>query len=144
MEQQVAQKGVISFDGYRLFRLDYKCEPYYKQNAVSDGKYAYDLAYGTVDLSDNATQINLLVTAYFGSEGVKAEDAPLSIMVEIGGKFAATNGSEWNHDWDANAIAILYPYVRGIISSVSAQAGIETVILPTINASAMFLKNEKS
>lgn len=34
-----------------------------------------------------------------------------------------------------NAPAILFPYVRAYISSLTAQAGIDTIILPTINFS---------
>lgn len=143
MERQMAKEGIISFDGYRLFRIDYKCEPYYNQGTVSDGKYTYNFAYGTIDLPDNVIQINLLVTAYFSSDEIGEDDAPLSITIEIGGKFKATDGSEWNHSWDANAIAILYPYVRGIISSVTSQAGIETITLPTINVAAMLLNSKE-
>lgn len=144
MDHQAAKEGIISFDGYRVFKLDFKCEPNYNQESVPNGKFTYNFSYGVVDLQDGVVQVNLLVVAYFGNDDINAENSPFTITVEIGGKFAASDRDEWNHQWDANAIAILYPYVRGIISSVSSQAGVNTVVLPTINVAAMLLDNNKN
>jgi len=62
-------------------------------------------------------------------------------MVEIAGKFIMADGSDWDEKWLPNAIAILYPYVRAIVGSVTSQSGRETITLPTINTQSL-LDNE--
>ncbi len=136
-------EGVISFKEYRLFSLDYKCEPAFTQKAIQDGKFTYNFSYGSVDLPNGMVQINLMVIAFFGNDETDADHSPFRISAEIGGKFSTENGKSWNHHWDANAIAILYPYVRSIISSMTIQAGVDPVILPTINVAAMLLNNSE-
>lgn len=140
MAEQEMKDGVISFEGYRLFKMNYKCDPTYNPKTIPDGKYSYNFTYGAVDLPGGNVQINLLVVAFFGNDQNDSDNAPFSITVEIGGKFA-TKDEKWDHRWDANAIAILYPYVRAVVSTITAQAGIDTIVLPTVNVAAMLLNN---
>ena len=142
MQNQEERNGVISFKGYRLFDLQFKCDPKYNQQSIPNGRFLYNFAYGFAELPTGDVQVNMLVKAYFGNEEIDADHSQFSITVEIGGKFATANGVKWDHRWDANAIAILYPYARAIISSVTAQAGVDTVILPTVNVAAMLMNND--
>lgn len=48
-----------------------------------------------------------------------------------------------NIDFEPNAIAILYPYVRSIISTYTTNSNVDPIILPTINVVEM-LKQEKN
>ena len=42
-----------------------------------------------------------------------------------------------------NALAILFPYVRSIVSCITAQSGRNAVILPTVNIARMFEESEE-
>jgi len=56
-------------------------------------------------------------------------DYPFEIKVKILGIF------------ETNVIAILYPYVRAIISTYTAQANVPALILPPINVNSL-MKDE--
>lgn len=72
-------------------------------------------------------------------EGVK--DAPFYMKVEIVGYFEL-EGEEDIIGYEANAIAIMYPYLRAIVSTYTASTNVAPVILPAINVNAM-LKRKK-
>lgn len=42
-----------------------------------------------------------------------------------------------------NATAILFPYLRSIISSITANSGFQTLVLPVINVHKMLEQQEK-
>ena len=72
-------------------------------------------------------------------EGI--ENAPFYMEVKITGFFELI-GNEDITKYEPNAIAILYPYIRAIVSTYTSSANIQTLILPAINVNAM-LKNNK-
>lgn len=129
--------GVITFQGYKVFKLELQREPKFSVKDIKDGKYCFTFSYGESTLSDNSTQVNLLIQAYFGNDSISFEASPYKITLEIAGKFTEANGGEWNPQWTANAIAILYPYARSIISSLTVQSGNEPIIAPTINVASL-------
>ena len=79
---------------------------------------------------------------FFSEQGKSEqfEQSPYRFSVEIAGRFDSE--TIWHTEWEANALAILFPYIRAIVSSVSAQSGREPVILPTINLAQMFDNNK--
>lgn len=66
----------------------------------------------------------------------------LSLIVGVCGIFELKKGSNKNNIL-MNATAILFPYVRSFITTITAQSGIEPLILPAINF-AELLKNRES
>ena len=68
------------------------------------------------------------------------KDMPFSMEVDIEGLFHLEN---WEQPEQLpmitlNAIAILFPYLRSIISMVTANANISPYVLPVMNISALF------
>ena len=84
----------------------------------------------------NKMTITLTVKVF---EGV--ENAPFHIEVTATGYFELI-GDDDISKYEANAIAIMYPYLRAIVSTYTASANINPLILPAINVNAM-LKNKK-
>jgi preprotein translocase subunit SecB len=80
-----------------------------------------------------------LYTKVFGNSEIK--NYPFEIEVAITGYFDISE-NEGNIDFEPNAIAILYPYIRAIISTYTSSANVMPVILPAINVNAV-LKNQK-
>ena len=71
----------------------------------------------------------------------KKKKAPFNMEVEVSG-FFELEGEDDITRYEANAIAIMYPYLRAIVSTYTASANVAPVILPAINVNAM-LKRKK-
>lgn len=124
--------GMIRFEGYRISSFNYDCPDDF--DFSEKGSYNLQLQKNTELLSPSIMQVTLR-TIVFWSEGDNFDDAPLKVTVEIVGRFESD--SEINMKWEVNALAILFPYVRSIISSFTSQTGRTPVILPTINVASM-------
>lgn len=68
------------------------------------------------------------------------EDAPFNMSVEIIGFFELEGIGDISH-YEANAIAIMYPYLRAIISTYTSSANVMPIILPVININAVLNKD---
>lgn len=68
------------------------------------------------------------------------EDAPFNMSVEIVGFFELEGIGDISH-YEANAIAIMYPYLRAIISTYTSSANVMPIILPVININAVLNKD---
>ena len=70
---------------------------------------------------------------------------PFSFYVRVSGFFEVTNLESKDEKMliEANAIAILFPYVRSLISSFTVNANVSPLILPPINVLKLFQKEQK-
>ena len=81
-------------------------------------------------------------------EGVKieaTEESPYYIECIIAGQFEVNPGAQSEEKikmFESNAAAILFPYLRALISVITAQNPNTRVILPPININAVMKKNE--
>lgn len=66
---------------------------------------------------------------------------PFDMYVLVRGYFSGRG--EDILQYQANAIAILYPYVRALVSTYTANSNVTPLILPTINVNKM-LKEKKA
>lgn len=128
--------GIITFGGYRVQKIEYECSASFLPNQMEEGSLRYNLSHGSAQFEDKSVQVNLLVRAFY-NDSDDYDGAPLKAMVEMAGKFIMADGSEWDEKWLPNAIAILYPYARAILGSITSQSGRDTIILPTINTKAL-------
>lgn len=71
------------------------------------------------------------------------EDAPFNMSVEIIGFFELEGDDDISH-YEANAIAIMYPYLRAIISTYTSSANVMPIILPAININAVLNNKSKN
>lgn len=83
-----------------------------------------------VNLKDNQMDVKLTVELFKDIEN--ESNYPFAMKVVVIGHFMIENNVE-NINFEPNAIAILYPYVRAIISNYTANANVNPVILPAIN-----------
>lgn len=113
----------------------------FKSNKIQDDKKVLKLTFDIV----NSTKVNkerdkmeiiLKLNIFKGQE-----ESPFNMEVEISG-FFELEGEDDITRYEANAIAIMYPYLRAIVSTYTASANVSPVILPAINVNAM-LKNRK-
>lgn len=133
---------VISFDGYRIKNLSYSTylEDKFKQKSldlekkagikVSAGMTSKETN-GRVEITTQFSNENRFVIGeismygYFSfKEGLSSEEKQ---------QYLATNGS-----------AMLYPYIRTIVSMITALDDSEVSVLPTLNFRDMFNSQEKN
>ena len=69
-------------------------------------------------------------------EHAEENNYPFEMNVQITGFFAVENESKLN--LEPNAIAILYPYIRAIVSTYTASANVNALTLPPINVNKLF------
>lgn len=74
-------------------------------------------------------------------ENAEDNNYPFEMQVQVTGFFIVENDSKIN--FEPNAIAILYPYIRAIVSTYTANANVNSLILPAINVNAL-LEQEKN
>lgn len=94
------------------------------------------------EFTRNITKIdddNVTVNLIFCIDNVNG-DMPFSMEIDIEGLFHLEN---WEHPdlitiIKSNAVAILFPYLRTIVSMITANANISPYMLPVMNIAAMF------
>lgn len=74
------------------------------------------------------------------SINIDKEDVPFFIEIEIEGIFKLNQWEENDNRViiENNAVAILFPYLRSLVTMVTANANFNPYILPVMNISAMF------
>lgn len=92
-----------------------------------------------IDIKDKNMNITLQIAIF---ENAEQNNKPFEMKVNLTGYFI-TEGSK-PEVFKANAIAILYPYVRAIVSTYTANANITPLILPTINVNKLVKDQEEN
>lgn len=91
-----------------------------------------------INKEKNRMEISLSTEIFKG-----IENAPFNMSVEIIGFFELEGDDDISH-YEANAIAIMYPYLRAIISTYTSSANVMPVILPAININAVLNNKSKN
>lgn len=127
----------LKFLNYIVNSVSYKTND--KPNENGSWKLNFDIKNTTkISKEKDKMTITLAVSVFKG-----VEDAPFYIDVEITGYFEL-EGEDDISKYEANAIAIMYPYLRAIVSNYTSSANVSPVILPAINVNAMLKrKNEQ-
>lgn len=131
--------AVIQFLGYRVVNILYECAPEFEFPG-DEISYRFNFSKTNTLISSNDFQENLEVNVFYSQDGDFA-NAPYKLTVEIAGRFVCNE--EWKPKWEANAIAIMFPYLRSIVSMITSSSGREPIILPTMNVTKLF-KNDNN
>lgn len=108
----------------------------FKRNIIDSEKKVWNLNFDineTTKVEDDNKNMEIILTLDLFKD---ISDAPFYMNIEIIGKFSL-EGEENIIDYKANAIAIMYPYLRAIVSTYTSGANVMPVILPAINVNAM-------
>lgn len=124
----------LLFLGYKLTDITYKCPPDLEKD--SEG-YSYFMRFckKAAQVSDNRICESLRVDIHY-STNPEGNDAKMTISAEIVGLFESTE--QWISKWERNALSILFPYLRSVVSTITSLSGHEPIILPTININSLF------
>lgn len=134
----MSHPGVIQFHGYRLTDVLYKCDESFD---FPEGQlsYRFNFEKKVAMPTEYEMRVKLRTNVFWSMDG-NIENSQYRISVEIAGLF--TSNEAILPKWEVNALAILFPYLRSIVSMISSQSGREPVLLPTVNIAEMFAQAE--
>lgn len=125
--------SVLKFSNYIVKEVYFKRNENFSEQPVN---ISLNISSQTI-INGNQMEINLITNIFEDSE---KNNYPFEMKVNLSGYFEATEPEKFK----ANAIAILYPYIRAIVSTYTASANIQPLILPPINVNALLRNNEKN
>ena len=85
--------------------------------------------YKNIEREENNMKVELVTKVF---ENAEENNFPFEMIVKLTGYFTEENNDE-NINFEPNAIAILYPYVRSIVSIYTINSNVNGLILPVIN-----------
>lgn len=128
--------SVLKFNEYMVNEVYYKKNLNYTKQE-NEIKLKLNIT-PKVDIDTNKMCVNLITDIFEDSEN---NNFPFEMHIDVSGYFI-TKGEQIER-FTANAIAILYPYIRAIVSTYTASANIPPLILPAINVNAMLEQKKK-
>lgn len=129
-------KSILEFKNYVVNEVIYK-----RNNNFNDKDESISISLNiepNIEINENSMIINLIAYIF---EGAEENNYPFEMTVNITGHFEVQGESP--RAYQANAIAILYPYIRAIVSTYTSAANIQPLILPAINVNAMLENQNK-
>lgn len=133
-------KSVLQFENYIVKNICFRYNMEYKQDEAIEIKFDMDAEYH-INREQGNMQI-VLKTYIFDDE--ERKKYPFSMEVEVIGFFSMSDTSDEQIErFKPNAVAILFPYVRAIISSYTANANVAPLILPPINVNQLLKSKGK-
>lgn len=127
----MSAESILQFNHYVVDRLNYKMLDYRSDHATIKPKLSVSIS----DESDNNYRINL----NYLLKSTDEEPLPFDIDVSITGFFTINSDDEKLRDTliNENAVAILFPFLRSTIASLTTLANKPPLILPIVNVSAL-------
>lgn len=127
MDKSKEIKSNLIFRGYIVDEVFFKINEDFDNSETV--KIDFDID-DKVEFDNESSQMSVELKLEVFKE-MKKNNYPFSINVTLTGLFK-TNGDNIEV-FRPNAIAILYPYLRSIVSTYTANSNVSTLILPPIN-----------
>ena len=134
------KRGVITFLDYKVNSIEFKNNDDYNGEEVD---VDFDVS-AHCHISDQGDEmIVVLNTNIFKPREGKVY--PFRMSVEIEGYFKSNFGDQEQDigQYEKNAVAILFPYVRALVSTFTANANVTPLILPTVNVNRLLSKGKQ-
>lgn len=129
-------ESVLKFIRYDINEIEFKRNGNFKSS--EEGTLIDLKIEPIIDIKGTNMDITLNVLIF---ENAKQNNKPFEMKVNLTGYFTVEGCNP--EIFKANAIAILYPYVRSLVSAYTANANITPLILPTINVNKLIKDQEK-
>lgn len=137
MEEQSRIISSLKFNRYTVDEITFKRNKKLPEN-INSWKMDFNIS-STIKCNKekNKMSVNLKVEVF-----KNIENPPFTMMVDIVGYFELI-GNEDIKKYTANAIAIMYPYLRAIVSTYTSASNVLPIILPAINVNELIKQQEK-
>jgi len=132
-------KSYMQFNGYEVNSIDFNLSQYYEDN--KEFKISPSFGKTVTDCGDNKYKVQL----NFSLKASDENPLPFNMEVLMTGKFTISIESESEGLKETllneNTVAIMFPFLRAIIASLTTTANIPSLVLPVINLVNVF-KND--
>lgn len=119
----------LTFEKYYVDYIDFKRNYGYEAN----GKVEIDFEIGSEMNFTNETtaEVKLIVAIFRDAE---SKNKPFEFNLVITGIFSVNENTKENQSLlEKNTLAILFPFARAIVSTYTANANVQPLILPPVN-----------
>ena len=130
-------RSVLKFDNYVVKEIVYKINENFDKKEYVKLDFSFDNKLKYIP-EDQRMEIEL--TAYVFRNACE-NNYPFEMKVVLSGFFEVEGEGVDIRKFEANALAILFPYMRALVSTYTSNANLAPVILPAMNINA-FLKNK--
>lgn len=127
-------KSKLIFNKYIIKEIEFKYHEEFKEKPID---ILFDIDKETKYIANKNMIVDLDVRIFEDNE-----EYPFYMKVVLRGFFTIENNED-NINFEPNAIAILYPYIRSIVSTYTANANIMPLTLPVINVNKLLKDKEK-
>lgn len=115
----------LRFENYLVENLKFTVN--YNFDKESKNRIIPELAFGLIKSKDDSKKFNVIIGFSYNKEN----NQPFLLEGMLRGFF--TIGEDGSEEILLNAFAILFPYVRSLITEISRYSSIIPIIIPTIN-----------
>ena len=127
-------KSKLIFNKYIIKEIEFKYHEEFKEKPID---ILFDIDKETKYIANKNMIVDLDVRIFEDNEKY-----PFYMKVVLRGFFTIENNED-DINFEPNAIAILYPYIRSIVSTYTANANIMPLTLPVINVNKLLKDKEK-
>lgn len=135
----------IQFVYYTVKRIDFELNPALRELQTEEFDLDFKLTQ-SVSISEDFRHATVELSCEVFPQGEKLK-GPFHLFTSLEGYFdldADPNGrDELKHLVATNTVAILFPYLRSVVTAITAAANLNPLILPTINV-AQWLNSDQS
>lgn len=132
MMQQSKINSSLYFDNYIVDKVYFQNNPKYEGEETS----LEFSVFPNITVSDDGENMVVELTVNIFDDAVK-KNYPFEMSVTVIGFYSMHAQGEDILKYKKNAIAILYPYIRAIVSSYTANANVNPLLLPAINVNKL-------
>lgn len=137
--QQSNINSSLYFNNYIVDKVYFKNNPKYEGDEAS----LEFSVFPNITVTDDRENMVVELTVNIFEDAVK-KNYPFEMSVTVIGFYSMHVQGEDIIKYQKNAIAILYPYIRAIVSSYTANANVNPLLLPTINVNKLIeVQNSK-
>jgi preprotein translocase subunit SecB len=137
-------RAAISFVGYVVNKIDFKTNQEFKDG---HSRVKLDLDFDVNIQVDKEKHIASVLLGCIINDEYETNNKPFFLHVAIEGIFTFETDADKEliaKLINNNTVAILFPYLRAIISTITINCGINAVMLPTINIVEFLKKKENT
>lgn len=134
LEKEICMiESILKFIDYKIIDLTYSFNDKFSNHKEED-KINLPIALTRKVEKNDDGKFKLSLILNIGKED---NSSPFSLKVTLAGLFEVNN-NEAVDELIGNATAILYPYLRSIVSGITGEANIAVLTLPIVNVAQMF------
>ena len=127
-------KSKLIFNKYIVKEIKFKYNENFKEKPV---EILFNIS-KNIKYENNKMNVDLKVDIFEDNDKY-----PFYMTVSIRGYFSIENNGE-KINFEPNAVAILYPYIRSIVSTYTAEANVMPLILPVIIVNKLIEDSENN